>query len=404
MSVTESIDLSDLRGRQLPLASRWRPGLTLLIAWRNLTHDRIRFAVTIIGIAFSTLLMGIQLGMLLNFMRTTSTLVDHAGADIWVTAQGVRAVDLATPLEERRRFQALEIDGVAKAEPYLVQFFFWKRPNGVRETVIVIGVEPDATMGVPWAMTSGRSVRDALSLPDGVIIDRLYAKKLGVDTVDQVLEVNDHRVRVTGFTEGIRTFTQSPYVFTSLRTARALAHRADNDKGLTYVLIRLAAGIAPESVAAALGQRMPDVEVLSPDEFSRRSESYWLFTTGAGITMISSSILALLVGAVIVAQTLYASTMDRLPEYATIRAMGGPRSYLYKIVIQQAVLGGALGYVGGISIVMMLVHLGRNSSAAPQVPSWMAIGIAAVTISMCVLASLVSLNKVTSIDPVKVFR
>jgi putative ABC transport system permease protein len=384
--------------------ARWRSGLTLLIAWRNLVHDRVRFAVTLIGIAFSTILMGIQLGMLLNFMHTTSTLVDHAGADVWIAAHGVRAVDLATPIEERRRFQALEVDGVAAAEPYLVQFLFWKRGDGVRETVIVVGVEPDAEMGVPWSMMPGRGVHNALSVPDGVIIDRLYAGKLGVSAVDQVFEINDHRVRVTGFTEGIRTFTQSPYVFTSLRTARLLGNRADNDKGLTYLLIRLAKGSDRQSVIAALAARMPDIDVLLPRDFSIRSRSYWLFTTGAGITMISSSILALLVGVVIAAQTLYASTMDRLPEYATIRAMGGTRSYLYKIVIKQAVIGGLLGYLVGIAIVLALAELSRNSSSSPESPWWLASAIATITVVMCIAASMVSLNKVTSIDPVKVFR
>jgi len=110
------------------------------------------------------------------------------------------------------------------------------------------------------------------------------------------------------------------------------------------------------------------------------------------------------VGAVIVAQTLYASTMDRLPEYATIRAMGGPRIYLYKIVIKQAVVGGLFGYLIGIAIVVACARLARGSSASPEVPWWLALGIGGITVLMCVAASLVSVNKVTSIDPVKVFR
>jgi putative ABC transport system permease protein len=401
LSAAAGSGLLETHFEHLPVP-RWHAGLTLLIAWRNLVHDRVRLAVTLIGIAFSTILMGLQLGMLLNFMHTTSTVVDHAGADLWVAAHGVRSVDLATPLEERRRFQALAVDGVGVAEPYLLQFGFWKRADGVRETVIIVGVDPHAEMGLPWAMLPGQSIHDALSIPDGVIIDRLYAAKLGVDSLGQLVEINDHRARVTGFTDGIRTFTQSPYVFTSLRNARSLTNRTDVD--ITYVLIRLAEGGAPTAVAQALAARMPDVDVLRPGEFSIKSRSYWLFTTGAGTTMISSSILALLVGVVIVAQTLYASTMDRLPEYATIRAMGGPRSYLYKIVVKQAVIGGLLGYLFGIGIVVLLAYLARNSSASPEVPWWLASDIGIITVVMCIAASLVSLNKVTSIDPVKVFR
>jgi putative ABC transport system permease protein len=388
--------------RRASVVRPWRSRMTRLIAWRNLVHDRVRFAVTLVGIAFATILMGLQLGMLLNFMRTTSTLIDHAGADIWVAARGIRAEDLATPLQERRRYQALSVPGVAVAENYLINFGFWKRPDGLRETVIVIGIEPDATMGAPWTLPPDESAHDLLSAPDAVVVDRLYASNLGVERVGDVFEINDRRVRVTGFTQGIRTFTQSPYVFTSLRNSRLIGNRPVDD--INYVLVRVASGFSPDAVVSALAARMPDVDVLRPDAFAKKSQNYWLYSTGAGITMISTSILALLVGVVIAAQTLYASTMDRLPEYATIRAMGGPRSYLYRIVVKQAAIGGLLGYACGIAIVLLLAWLARNGSASPVVPFWLCAVIGVVTLAMCVVASLVSLGKVTAIDPVAVFR
>jgi putative ABC transport system permease protein len=255
---------------------------------------------------------------------------------------------------------------------------------------------------LPLTLPEGQSFREALSSPDGIIIDRLYAEKLGVTGLNQLVEINDRRARIVGFTEGIRTFTQSPYVFTSLRNARWLLNRTDDV--ITYVLIRLSPGQDPGAVIDRLSTRMSDVDVLTSKEFAAKSQKYWLLTTGAGVTIISSSILALFVGVVIVAQTLYASTMDRLPEYAVIRAMGGPRWYLYKIVIEQAVIGGLSGSVVGIGVVTALVYLGRNMSSPPLVPAWLALGIGAVTVLMCVAASLVSISKITSIDPVKVFR
>lgn len=403
LSNTQSLEQTPERGATA--AAGWSPRLTGLIAWRNLVHDRVRFGVTIVGIAFATLLMGIQLGMLVNFMHTTSTLVDHAGSDLWIAAHGVKTVDLATPLEERRRFQALSIEGVAQAEPWLLGFGYWKKHDGVRETVLIVGVEPDATMGQPWDVLDGVNAHDALLSPDGVIVDRLYAKKLGVDHIGQTFEINDKRVRVVGFTSGIRTFTQSPYIFTSLRKARSLASNLINaDKAITYVPIRVAANASQEDTRARLSRRMPDVDVLTTAEFSDRSRAYWLFSTGAGVTMISSSLLAMLVGVVVAAQTLYASTMDRLPEYATLRAIGGSRSYLYAIVVKQALIGGLIGYVVGIAAVFAMAWLGRDSSAAPEAPLGLALGIGVVMELMCVLASMISLSKLTRINPAEVFR
>jgi putative ABC transport system permease protein len=403
LSSMEASGIGEAQFQPIAKAKGWQPPLTYLIAWRNLVHDRMRFAVTLTGIAFSTLLMAIQLGMLLNFMHTTSILVDHAGADLWITAHGVRTVDLATPLEERRRFQALKVDGVAAAEPYLLGFGFWKRMDGVRETVILIGINPDATMGKPWNLTTGADARDLILSPDGAVVDELYAEKLSVESVGQLFEINDHRVRVAGFTSGIRTFTQSPYVFMSLRHARSMAFAHETDP-LTYILVRVADGYSPQAVARELQAKLPGADVLTAEEFSQRSRNYWLFSTGAGITVISGALLALFVGAVIAAQTLYASTMDRLPEYATIRAMGGPRSYLYAIVLKQALIGGLLGYIVGMSISLVMIYLGRNESASPEMTPWLALGIFGAIELMSAAASIVSLNKVTSIDPVEVFR
>ena len=121
--------------------------------------------------------------------------------------------------------------------------------------------------------------------------------------------------------------------------------------------------------------------------------------------MIGASVLALLVGVVIAAQTLYAGFHRGPPAGIRDVARDGRAAVLsLQIVVKQAVIGGLLGYAIGIAIVLTLVHLGRDSSAAPQMPLWLAAFVGAVIVAMCVVASMVSLNKVTSIDPVKVFR
>lgn len=377
-------------------------GMTFLIAWRNLVHDRIRLAITLIGIAFSTILTGIQLGMLLNCIHTVSIIVDNAGADLWITAVGVPSVDLATPMEGRRRFQAMTVKGVAVAEPYLLHFAFLKRSDGVRQIVIVLGMEADAEMGLPFSLAKTSDARELLSSPDGVIIDSLYAEKLGIHALGERFEINGHRFRVVAFSKGVRTFTQSPYVFMSLANARSLFYPPDND--IAYVLVRVAQGYSPEIVASMLRERIPEVEVLTAAQLAGRSHYYWLVTTGAGITLIGSTVLAIFVGIVIVAQTLYASTMDRLPEYAVIRAMGGPRSYLYKIIIQQAILGGVLGATIGLIVVGIVVYFTQDLNSRPEVPLWLAFSMMVTTIIMCVAASVGSIGKVMTIDPVKVFR
>ena len=376
--------------------------MPLLLAWRNLTHDKARFVVTLVGIAFSVILMGMQIGLLLNFISTTSTVAAHSHADIFIAAPGVKSVDISTPQPARRRYQAWGVPGVEKAEAMTLDFSAWKRPDGGTETITLVGVAPDATMGLPWNIVREENPGHLLAQPDGVLIDHLYADKLGVAALGQLGEINGVKIRIVGVTHDIRTFTQSPFVFTSLDSARRLMGLGDTH--LSYVLVKVASGYDVSAVRDALQKRMPDTQVIRADDFAANSAHYWLFTTGAGISLIMSAVLGLLIGGVIVAQTLYATTMDRLPEYATLRAIGGPALYLYRIVLTQAALAGCIGYVIGITIVSLIVWSGRNASAAPEMPLWLAGAIGLATLVDCLAAAAVSLRVVMRIDPVRVFK
>ena len=67
-----------------------------------------------------------------------------------------------------------------------------------------------------------------------MIVDRTYAKALGVSGVGAVAEIAGQRVRVEGLTDGIRSFTTSPYIFTSMNNARRNSFGAGRSSDLLY--------------------------------------------------------------------------------------------------------------------------------------------------------------------------
>lgn len=375
--------------------------LAAKLAWRVLAFDRVRFFVTIVGVVFSVVLVGIQFGLLLNFINTTSVLPAQSKADIIITAPGVRAADISTAQLEWRRYQALSVEGVEQASVTSVDFVQWKRPDGVHEAVVLVGNRANSVMGLPWQLESG-SAADLLRIPDGVIIDRLYQNKLGGIRINDLVEINDVRARVVGFTSGIRTFTQAPYVFTSLEMARRVTGLGNNH--ISYVMVKVRPGYTHAEVVRNIAERIPDTQVLTREQFSFESAYYWLFTTGAGVSLIMSALLGLCVGGVIVTQTLYTNTLEHLPEYAALRAIGGPLSYLRSIVLGQALIAAMIGYAIGIAIVETIVWVSRDASAAPELPLWLASVMAVKTLVVCLLAASVSIRKLRSIDPVTVFR
>ena len=370
------------------------------LAWRNITRDHVRLAIAVVGVAFAVLLMTLQMGLLYGFATTSSSLIDRSSADIWITPRGATNVDQAGQIPERQKFLALGAQGVASVDSLIVRFVPWKRPDGGTETVIVVGIESSASALQPWNFTDGGP--ESLQLPDGIVIDELYAEKLGVSGVGQTIEIMGQRARVIGFTSGIRTFTQSPYVFTSLDTARTLS--AMSDQWTTYFLVRAEEGANIGRVRTALQLALPSTDVWTTDGFSWQTRVYWLLTTGAGAALLLAAVLGLVVGLVIVSQTLYSATVERQEEYATIRAMGASDSYLKSIILQQALISGALGYVVGTVAALAVAWMARESSAALILTFRLVLVLAVVTMTMCVAASLISIRKVLTVDAARVFR
>jgi putative ABC transport system permease protein len=236
-----------------------------------------------------------------------------------------------------------------------------------------------------------------------VIIDKTYLTELGVKEIGDTAQIGTSRVRVTGFTDGIRSFTVTPYVFTTLNRARAMLGDIPADK-VTYVLVKLEPGADPIAVRDAIRAKVPDSEVLTKAEFRTRSLNHWLFATGAGIALIGGAILGLVVGTVIVAQTLYSSTKDHLNEFATLRALGSSSGYIHRVILAQAGLSAVIGYVLGMAICMTIVYLSERTALPIIMTPMLAVLLLALTIAMCAISAISAIGKVMRIDPAMVFN
>ena len=374
--------------------------MTLIIALRNLMHDKVRLVVTLTGVVFAVVLIAVQSGLFVGFTSATSAVIDNTDADIWVCARGMRNFDVTSPLPQKAYYQVLTTPGVAEARRLVVQFANWKKPDGGTESVEVVGYELPGGLGKPWNVVAG-SV-DSLNLTDTVVIDEVYKGKLGVQNLGDRVEINGHRARVVAFTQGIRSFTTSPYIFCALPIAQTFNNLREGK--FTYVLVKLSPGADVETVRRSLLQHVDGVDVYTRKEFSFKTQQYWMFTTGAGLALLIAAALGLVVGVVVVAQTLYATTVDHLAEFGTLRAMGAANWYIYRIIIIQALASAFAGYGLGISVSLVIVQFSEKGGASILLPLWLAVSLFVVTVFMCVGAALISINKVTKLDPVMVFK
>jgi putative ABC transport system permease protein len=171
-----------------------------------------------------------------------------------------------------------------------------------------------------------------------------------------------------------------------------------------YVLVGLEPGVDAGAVAAEIRRRLPFNDVYTKAAWAARSRAYWVVSTGLGMNMGITVFLGVLVGIVIVAQTLYTSAVEHVKEFGTVKAIGGSNWDIYRILGEQAVIAAVVGFVlgGAMSLAMrpLLARLYLNVMVSPR----FALGVFAGTVLMCLGAAMLSFRRVATIDPALVFR
>ena len=381
------------------LTGRTMAPLLFKLAARNLFHDRLRFAATIIGIVFSMVLVTVQMGLFVSFRHMVTTMIDHAPADLWVMPLGTKCFEDPALLDERERFRALSVAGVADAAPVLVSFAQWRVPSGGTTPVLLIGSERNALSLQPWNIVAG-DIRD-LSVPDTIAIDQSYFERLGTSGLGENVEIRNLKAKVRVVTKGIRSFTTTPFVFTPLDRARAYAGISASQA--TYLLVRLGPGADLESVRTRLNASLAKAEALTPDAFRSRSRSFWLFGTGAGAALFAGALLGMIVGIVIVSQTLYSSTKEFSNEFATLRAIGSSSRYIYAVIVIQALLSAVIGFGIAAAIGWVIVTTTADSALPVLIPSRLLASLFLLTVTMCVLSAMAAIVHIMRTDPAVVF-
>jgi putative ABC transport system permease protein len=365
-----------------------------------LLHKKVRFGFTVFGLAVLFLLSSAQVGLLVGWCNTITAVTSHAGVDVWVMADKTVAWDYAAYIPRQRIYQVRNVKGVAWSEGMYVGWSMWQRPDGRLVSVQMVGLDR-GSVGGPWAMREG-SV-EAVQQPNSVIVDELFLATLGVKGVGDEVEMYGERATIRGVSREVRTFTATPFVFTSLKMATRYdkAFRAED---VTFVIVRCGPGANPKQLAQRIAAEVPGVEALTTDELMLRSIIYWLVETGTGLILLTTASLGLVVGAVVASQTLHAITQDHQANYATLLAVGFSHRQLLGCVLLQGMILSSLGILLGSVALKGLSILSANTPAAVEMTALVYTGLVAVSLASSLLGSFLSVKTIFHLDPVAVFR
>ena len=190
------------------------------LARKNLLHDRLRFVITLAGVAFAVTLVLVQVGLFMGLLNKATVTIENANAEIWVTSKGTPNVDFAHTFPETAVLRVRGIPGVERADNLLIQFMNIQLPSGAEEGGLVYALDDFTAWNLPWAVNEG-NVRD-LKRGAYILMDRSAERRFGPFAVGEYREILGRRFKIIGTTTGAASFTTAPIIFMDFKNAQEL--------------------------------------------------------------------------------------------------------------------------------------------------------------------------------------
>lgn len=390
------------------------------LARKNLFEDLPRFLVAQAGIIFAVGLITIQTGILKGFTRSTIQLIKGSTADIWVSSNDMVNLELTASLPYNRLAQAQTVNGVERAEALSTQGAILRAPSGKIVAVRVIGVDPNSQLLSPGTLLQGKL--SDLKQPYSFIADTTTLNELDLKAVGDRAVIGNHPAILVGITQGIQSNASSPFLLTSLETAKAYQESPrllaasikptspaltplNQHDSIAYILIKAKPGENLQALQKRLNDALPDTRAHTTLDMAQITERYWETRTSVGFILGLGAAVGIIVGMVIVGQILYSSVSDHIQEFGTLKAMGVADRIAYQIIIEQSLWMAVLGYIPGMVLCYGIgLWTATTQGVVILITPTLAVGVLGITVVMCVGSAIFAIQKVTRVDPAIVFK
>lgn len=382
------------------------------LAWKNLTHSPRRLAVAVAGVAFAVVLIFMELGFLNALLESTVQILRKVDGEIVIVSSAQYALMAGERFDERRMYQAREVEGVASVAPiYYEALAGILRPAGKRGRPIrVIAVRPgDAALRIPELQSQGRHLQE----PGVALADVASQRDFEIPLRRELLpfyeaELNGARLEIIdNFRLGVDFATTGNLLMTSQNFARYFPRRGGG-RPLSVVdlaVVKLAPGVDREVVRDRLEAALPhDVQPLLVEELIAREKTFWATTAPVGFVFWVGAVMGFIVGIVICYQIIHADITDHLREFATLKAMGYQRPYFITLVLRQCLYLATLGFVPGLAISGLAYwFLGEFTGLTVQLSLPLAGSVFLATAAMCTVSGVLAVSKLLAADPAELF-
>lgn len=362
---------------------------------KNLFVEKTRLFISMGGVAFSVLLILIVLGLYLGWNEMAGAYINSIDVDLWISQKAstdmFHGVSLI-PAEMEERLKALpEVNSVNRLLGRQVAIEI----NGGKVATYLAGYDTDSGMGGPIRIYRGASQPGR----GEIIIDRVLARTKNLDIGEQV-RILGRDFKVVGISDRGNMMLYQ-YSFITQKDAEEVLSM----EGLSnYYLVSLNNPVEKDTVIQKINEQMTGVQAMTSQDFTEVNRK--LIDESFLPIIFVIVLIGFAVGVMVIGLTIYTATVEKSREYGILKAVGASNWQLYRVIFEQALVSGVLGYITGTALTVAVTYLAQNlvpSFVISLNPMTLA-GVLGAAILMSLAASYIPVRRIVSIDPAMVFK
>jgi putative ABC transport system permease protein len=368
------------------------------LIFKNLTRRPFRTGLTLLAFATAIAAVVSLLGIAKGFTKSFADVYQSHSVDVVVSREGT-ADRLSSSVDESFTEKIATVTGVDQAAGVLLE---------------TMSLEEQEIYGVPsMGIADGSWLLDDYKLESQVEVDEKnvhrvllgvnLANRVGVAAGEEVM-IFEEPYLVTGIFNSQSAWENGSMIF-PLRQLQKLADRASQVTYINVVLEKPVGAAKADAAVTAIESLDPKLNALTTDDFVETDTRMQLAQAMAGMT----SLIALILGAFGVLNTMMTSVLERTREIGILRAMGWPRARVVKMILLESCLLAVVACVVGSILAIVLTRILANSTAAqgiltPAIDGGVLIRGAIIALVIGVLGAMIPAWRAARLLPTEAFR
>lgn len=348
-----------------------------MLAIRNLTRNKIRTTLTILGVALAVISIILLASIGNGLLTTGGKILEQSSIHLWVTGTASdlqseymgtaesRITDAHKFSEELRKNKDVNL-----ATPMLTEMVYVFKNDSEPKAIFALGLE--STDGSIVTISQGKDLSSDehynKGLYDGkwrneVLIDSRTAALLNVKVGDvihigkTVTEAKAQTFSINGLTNSLSKFSSNPMVIMYLSELQDITGNQYYDS-VTMIIIRLQNPGNANAIQKEVQQKYPQYTVSTNQEYLKTAIKQNSLPIASAASIV---ILAVVMGAMLAVNTMLLGLNEKKKEIAILQVIGLSRWSIFKSIGTEGLvvsfLGGTLGILVSIPLARLLNNL-----------------------------------------------